>query len=156
MVKNTFPVLYTDKHILTDTGFLRTAEAIAWTSISPYVYFMIKSFGQVDESQIPFWAGVLIAVFTFCEFLTGTIWARISDKIGRRKTLLIGSSCGAFAAIWFGLSPSLWVAVASRAFGGLGNPNVGLVQTCVVEMIQEKQRRSKCFSNSKVICAGSF
>lgn len=142
-MKDAHNALDTQEHALTNAGFLRTTEAIAWTSIFPYVYFMIQSFGQVDESQIPFWAGVLITVFTFCEFLTGTIWARISDKIGRRKTLLIGSSCGAFAAIWFGLSPSLWVAVAARAFGGLGNPNVGLVQTCVVEMVQEKQRRSK-------------
>lgn len=131
------------------TGLIRTTEVVAWTSIFPYVYSMIQSFGEVDESQIPFWAGVLIAVFTFCEFLTGTIWARISDKIGRRRTLLVGSSCGAVTAIWFGLSPSLWVSVASRAFGGLGNPNVGLVPTCVLEMVPQEQKRGEPPSDFK-------
>lgn len=110
---------------------------------------MTQSFGEVDESQIPFWAGVLIAVFTFCEFLTGTIWARVSDKVGRRKTLLVGSSCGAVTAIWFGLSPSLWVSVASRAFGGLGNPNVGLVPTCVLELVPQKQKRGEPLSDGE-------
>jgi MFS family permease len=99
VVKYTFCMHGRDKGVLTYIAFLRTTDAIAWNKISPYVYFMIKSSGQVDESQIPFWAGVLISVFTFCEFLTGTIWASISDKIGRRRTLLIGSSCGALAAI---------------------------------------------------------
>ena len=32
-------------------------------------------------------------------------------------------------------------AIASRAFGGLFNPNVGLVQTCTGELASEEQRR---------------
>ncbi|KAL2185707.1 hypothetical protein L209DRAFT_809929 [Thermothelomyces heterothallicus CBS 203.75] len=50
--------------------------------------------------------------------------------IGRKPTLLIGTFCGLVTALSLGLSQSVAVAMASRAFGGLLNPNVSLVTTC--------------------------
>jgi MFS family permease len=87
---------------------------------------MIQSF-EVPEHDIAFYSGALIAVFTFGEFLTGLAWARVSDKIGRKPTALVGIFCGLVTALTLGLSRSVGVAIASRAFGGLFNPNVGLV-----------------------------
>ena len=129
--------------IVCTAGILRATEASAWTSIFPYVYFMIKAFNDIPEAQIAYYASMLIAIFTFCEFLSGTIWARVSDCIGRKKTLLLGCVCGLVAALSFGLSKSIAAAVASRAFGGLFNPNVGVVQTCGVELAGGKERQGK-------------
>ncbi|KAK4154548.1 protein zinc induced facilitator-LIKE 1 [Chaetomidium leptoderma] len=120
-------------------GLIRATEAIAWTSIFPYTYFMIQSF-EVSEHDIAFYSGALIAVFTFGEFLTGVVWARVSDKIGRKPTVLVGIFCGLVTALTLGLSQSVAVAIASRAFGGLFNPNVGLVQTCTGELARIEQR----------------
>jgi hypothetical protein len=47
---------------------------------------MIQSF-EVAEHDIAFYSGVLIAVFTFGEFLTSVIWAWVSDKVGWKPTL---------------------------------------------------------------------
>ncbi|WEW55101.1 hypothetical protein PRK78_000529 [Emydomyces testavorans] len=127
-------------------GAFRATEAIAWTSIFPYVYFMIKSFDEVKDAEIPFYAGMLVAVFTFCEFLSGMAWARVSDWIGRKPTLLIGSLCGIIAAISFGLSKSMAAAALSRAVGGLTNPNVGVVQTCIGELATRKEQQARAFS----------
>lgn len=102
---------------------------------------MLQSFPGVEDVDIPFYAGLMIAVLTFGEFLTGMLWARLSDRIGRKITLLIGSVCGMVTSLALGLSRSLALAVASRAFGGLFNPNVGLVQTCVVELAERKGQR---------------
>lgn len=87
-----------------------------------------------------FYAGALVGVFTFGEFLTGVLWARVSDRIGRKLTLMIGTCSGLVAAISLGLSRSVAVAIASRAFGGLCNPNVGLVQTCAGELARKEQQ----------------
>ena len=100
---------------------------------------MIQSF-EVPEHEIAFYSGALTAVFTFGEFLTGVVWARVSDKIGRKPTALVGIFCGLVAALALGLSRSVGVAIASRAFGGLFNPNVGLVQTCTGELASKEQR----------------
>ena len=120
-------------------GLVRATEAIAWTSIFPYAYYMIKSF-KVPEQDIAFYAGALIGVFTFGEFLGGVFWAAVSDRIGRKPTVLIGAVCGLVAALWLGLSRSVAGAVVSRAFGGLLNPNVGLVQTCTGELARREQQ----------------
>ncbi|KAH6620742.1 major facilitator superfamily domain-containing protein [Chaetomium sp. MPI-SDFR-AT-0129] len=125
-------------------GLIRATEAIAWSSIFPYAYFMIQSF-NVPEHDIAFYSGALIALFTLGEFLTGIVWARVSDKIGRKPTLLIGTFCGFVTVLTLGLSRSVGVAMASRAFGGLLNPNVGLVQTSTGELAS-KEQRPKAFS----------
>ncbi|KAM7205997.1 protein zinc induced facilitator-LIKE 1 [Rhypophila sp. PSN 637] len=131
---------------LISLGLLRATEAIAWTSIFPYMYFMIRSFDEVPTSRIPFYAGLLIAVFTFAEFLSNMVWSRVSDRIGRKKPLLIGSVGGIVTALWFGFSRSITSAVLSRAFGGLSNPNVGLVQTCAVELTTRDEQRASALS----------
>lgn len=102
---------------------------------------MLRSFDSVDETDIALYAGVLIAVFTFCEFLSGMIWARIADTIGRKPTLLIGIIGGIASATLFGLSRNLILAIVARAIGGLLNPNVGVVQTCICELATRKEQQ---------------
>ena len=94
----------------------------------------------MPEHDISFCAGALVGVFTFGEFLTGIVWARVSDRIGRKPTLMIGIFSGLVAALSLGFSQSVAVAIASRAFGGLFNPNVGLVQTCTGELAGKEQQ----------------
>ena len=120
-------------------GLFRFGEALAWTSIFPYAYFMVQSFGEAGRTNTAFLVGLLIAVFTFCEFLSGTVWARISNEIGRKPTLLIGVAGAIASALFFGLSKSIPVAVTVRALGGLANPNVGVVQTCIGELVKKKE-----------------
>lgn len=121
---------------------LRLTEAMAWTSIHPYVYSMVQSFG-VGEKDVSFYAGLFVAVFTFSEFLSGIAWARISDKIGRKSTLLVGTACSTLAALAFGLSSSMPMAATARALGGLLNANVGIVQTCAVELASRKEQQGR-------------
>ncbi|TAQ83811.1 hypothetical protein B7494_g7861 [Chlorociboria aeruginascens] len=61
-------------------------------------------------------------------------WARISDLIGRKSTLLIGSIGAIVCALLFGFSNNLWMAVSARLLAGLANPNLGVVQTFVGEL----------------------
>ncbi|AEO67664.1 uncharacterized protein THITE_52978 [Thermothielavioides terrestris NRRL 8126] len=122
-----------------DPGLIRATEAIAWSSIFPYAYYMIRSF-EVPEHEVAFYASALVGVFTFGEFLTGVVWARVSDRIGRKPTLMLGTFCALVSALSFGCSGSVAAAIASRAFGGLFNPNVGL--------LMEEQRRHFLLSAS--------
>lgn len=105
---------------------------------------MVQSFdesyisGQADAA---FYAGFLIASFTFGEFLTGILWGKISNKIGRKPTLLIGVAGGLVSATVFGISKSFPFALAARLFGGLINPNVGVVQTMIAEIVPSKDEQ---------------
>lgn len=127
-------------------GLLRCTEAIAWASIFPYAYFMIRSFHTVKESDVAFYASLLVSIFTLSEFLACMIWAKIADRIGRKPVLILGTFGGMISAIAFGTSKSLVIALISRAIGGFSNPNNTVVQTCVAELVKEKKDQPKAFT----------
>ena len=90
---------------------------------------------QSADQRAAVWAGILVSVFTFGEFLMAPQWARISDRFGRKPTLLFGSGLAVISALSFGCSRSLPVAVVARCFAGLANPNLGIVQTFTGERV---------------------
>jgi MFS family permease len=122
-------------------GLIRFTEAVAWTSIFPYSYFMIRSFRSISEDNVALFAGLLVSIFTFAEFLSAMPWAWVADRIGRRYTLLIGIVGSIVCAAVFGLSRNIALAAVARAIGGLMNPNVGVVQTCVGELATSKDQQ---------------
>ncbi|KAH8807652.1 MFS multidrug transporter [Xylogone sp. PMI_703] len=131
-------------------GLFRFSEALAWTTIFPYVFFMMKSFlmhSPERDAKAAVYASATVALFTFGEFLTGIVWATISDRLGRKPTLLIGVLGGSISALAFGLSRTLWMALGARAFGGLVNPNVGVISACVGELVKKSEHQGKAFSS---------
>lgn len=98
----------------------RICEPIAFMSIFPYIYYMVRDFG-VNEQDISFYAGMVTSAFTFAEFSTGMLWGRLSDKIGRKPVLLTGLAGTAISVLVFGFAPNIWVALIARALGGLLN-----------------------------------
>ncbi len=96
------------------------------------------------EANAAVYASLTVALFTFGEFLTGLVWAKISDRIGRKPTLLIGVVGGSFSAAAFGYSNRLWMALAARTFGGLVNPNTGVVTAFVGELVNRKEDQGNC------------
>lgn len=104
------------------TALCRICEPIAFMSIFPYIYYMIKDFNITeDESKISVYAGMVTSAFTLAEFSTGVMWGRLSDKFGRKPILLMGLLGTAISALIFGFAESLPVALFARAMGGLLN-----------------------------------
>jgi len=52
---------------------------------------MVKSFG-VPPEDVGYYAGITAASFSLCQFFTGVMWGRLSDRIGRKPVILIGLS----------------------------------------------------------------
>ncbi|RPB03164.1 MFS general substrate transporter [Choiromyces venosus 120613-1] len=123
----------------------RLAEPVSMTSVSPYLYFMVKSF-DVPHKDIPFYVGIIFACFSFAQFFTGLFWGRASDKFGRKPTMLLGLSGTLISILIFGFSTSLPMAIFARCFSGLVNGNVGILRTMVAEMVPEKELQPRAFS----------
>jgi MFS family permease len=95
--------------------------------------------GAQRDAQAAALASATVSLFTFGEFVTSVLWTKISDRIGRKPTLLIGAVGGCVSAGAFGLARSVPVAVGARLVGGLVNPNVGVVSVCVAEVVRNKR-----------------
>lgn len=102
---------------------------------------MVKSLSGPESSKdnIAIYAGLMVSVFTFGEFVGAPLWAKVSDRIGRKPTMLIGSVGAVFSALLFRFSTSIPMGIAARTCAGLLNPNVGVVQTFVGELVSKKQ-----------------
>jgi MFS family permease len=73
------------------------------------------------------------------------MWGYFSDKIGRRKVLLIGTFGTSISCLIFGLSKFYWWALLSRAFFGFVNGNLGVAKTYLRE-ITDETNQAKAFS----------
>ncbi|KAL2261480.1 hypothetical protein VTK26DRAFT_4081 [Humicola hyalothermophila] len=136
----------------------RICEPIAFMSIFPYIYHMVKDFHVTeDESETSFYAGMVTSAFTFAEFSTGVLWGRLSDKIGRKPVLLMGMGGTGLSVLIFGFAPSLQVALFARALGGFLNGNLGVLQTTVAELIKVKEHQPRAYSVMPLVwCIGSI
>lgn len=111
-----------DANTVPVTALCRITEPIAFMSIFPYVYYMVKDFGIAkNDQQIAVYAGMVTSAFAFAEFSAGVFWGRLSDRIGRKPVLLTGLGGTALSMIIFGFAPNLQVALLARALGGLLN-----------------------------------
>jgi len=109
MVTRSKPPPKFSPHVLQQLVILslcRFAEPIALTSLFPYLYYMVKSFG-VPVEDIAYYSGIIAAVFSLCQSFTGVLWGRLSDNIGRKPVIITGL-CGTFVSLLlFGFGRSL-------------------------------------------------
>lgn len=100
----------------------RFAEPLALTSVFPYLPEMIKSFG-VQDNNVARWAGLVGSTFSISQSAFAVPWGRLSDKIGRKPTIITGLISTMICFIIWGTASSLAMAVCIRFIMGAGNGN---------------------------------
>ncbi|KAK6511615.1 hypothetical protein TWF481_000530 [Arthrobotrys musiformis] len=113
-------------------GLCRLADPICFTSVFPYLPQMIRGFG-VNEDEIGIWAGAISASLALCQCLTAVAWCRLSDRIGRKPSIILGLIAMMTSTLVFGFSNSLYMAIISRSIIGL-TANVGILRTVAAEL----------------------
>ena len=106
-------------------------------------YDMMRFFGGNVEKNAGLYAGLFLGSFSLAETFTGFLWGGLSDKIGRKPTLLLGCAGTAVSMLVIGFSTNIWVAIIGRAFGGGLSGNVGIVQTMVGELVTNPKHERK-------------
>jgi MFS family permease len=120
----------------------RLSEPLTQSSLRSYMFYQLRSFDRsLPDSTISWQAGALASAFTAAQFLTAILWGRAADseRIGRKKILLVGLLGTGISALGFGFSTTFWWAMFFRCVGGALNGNVGVMRTMVSEMICEKK-----------------
>ncbi|KAM9897142.1 hypothetical protein OXX79_007054, partial [Metschnikowia pulcherrima] len=128
-------------------SMIRFSEPISFTSLFPYIYFMIRDFQITkDASQISRYTGLLAASFAFSQFLCCIHWGRLSDRIGRKPVLLTGLCGSAVSLLVFGFAKNFYVALAARTMAGALNGNIAVLQTLVGELVKERRHQGIAFA----------
>lgn len=110
-------------------------DILGFSILIPILPYYVKHFGASTVI-----VGVLFATFALCQFVAGPLWGNVSDRIGRKRVLIV-SQIGATIG-WAGLAfaPTLlWVFVA-RIVEGLAGGNISVTQAYVADRVEPAQR----------------
>jgi MFS family permease len=131
-------------------AIIALAEQTALNSISPYLPAMASSFPEVEETQIGLYVGLIASSFALAQFATNFLWGWLSDRIGRKPVVLIGTLLTAVGFVAFGFCRTLWQAILVQVLMGLINGNQGVISTCLGE-ITDRSNQSRAFTYLPVI-----
>lgn len=126
------------------------AEQTALNSISPYLPDMASTFPEVKDGQVGLYVGLIASSFALAQFATNFFWGWLSDRIGRKPVVLIGTFLTACCFIAFGFSRTLWQAIVVQAAMGFVNGNQGVISTCLGE-ITDRSNQSRAFTYLPVV-----
>lgn len=125
-------------------------EQTTLNSISPYLPQMTSTFPGVDPSKIGLYVGTIASSFALAQLGTNFFWGWLSDRIGRKPVIMLGTLLTAGCFLAFGFCKTLWQAILVQALMGLVNGNAAVVSTCLGE-ITDRSNQSAAFVYLPVI-----
>jgi MFS family permease len=97
------------------------------------------------DASIESHPGIIESSFAVAQLASALLWARLSDKVGRKPVLLFGLVGSAISSIWFGMSLSYASALAARTICGLLNGNVGVAKAVLASVTDHSKYRCVYF-----------
>ncbi|PVH13914.1 uncharacterized protein CXQ87_002033 [Candidozyma duobushaemuli] len=128
-------------------SLIRFSEPLAFTSLFPYLYFMIRDFQIAPtEQEISKYSGYLASSFAFCQFLCAVQWGKASNRVGRKPVLLFGLFGTSLSLLLFGFSTNYYMALGARSLAGCLNGNIAVLRTMIGEICVERKHQALGFS----------
>jgi DHA1 family tetracycline resistance protein-like MFS transporter len=110
-------------------------DIIGFSMMLPVLPYLVLHFGL---SAIV--VGLLLSTFSFCQLVSGPIWGNISDRIGRKRVLIISQIGATIGWCMLAFAPTiLWVFIA-RIVEGVSGGNIGVTQAYVADLVEGKDR----------------
>ncbi|KAK0303787.1 hypothetical protein LTR01_007873 [Friedmanniomyces endolithicus] len=121
------------------------AEPVAYFSIFPFINEMIFRLGDLPESSVGFWTGLIESLFSLVQMALMIFYGRAADRLGRKPVLVFSLAGISVATAVFGLSRSLWQMVLARCFAGCFAGSVVTIRTMISENCT-KRSQARAFS----------
>ncbi|CEL55793.1 putative membrane protein YCR023C OS=Saccharomyces cerevisiae (strain ATCC 204508 / S288c) GN=YCR023C PE=1 SV=2 [Rhizoctonia solani AG-1 IB] len=116
----------------------RIAEPFAYTQIFPYVNQMVWDLGVTDDpKKVGFYSGMIDSSFAFAQLLTVYSYGALSDRVGRKPVVLMGTFGVAISAALFGLSNSFTHMMAARMIAGLLSGYIAVLHSILGEITDD-------------------
>ena len=94
-------------------------DLVGFGLIIPLLPFYAEHFGAPPHA-----VALLMATYSFAQFLAAPYWGRLSDKIGRKPVLVMSMAGAVVAYTLMGFADTLWFLVAARGLAGFMAGNI--------------------------------
>ncbi len=102
------------KRSLNILSFVLLVVSLGYGIFSPILPFYIESMGASGTEL-----GLLNASYAVMRLIFGPIWGSISDRVGRKRILMVGILGFGITMVWFGLANKLWMLFSARILAGI-------------------------------------
>ncbi|EXJ65364.1 hypothetical protein A1O7_01705 [Cladophialophora yegresii CBS 114405] len=125
--------------------FARFVEPVAFFCIFPFVNQMIWETGEVGETDVGFYSGLIESLFSLTQMCLMILWGKAADHFGRKPVLVSSLAGVAVATATFGLSRTIWQMIVFRCFAGIFAGTVLTIRTMITEN-STPQTQARAFS----------
>ncbi|GAB1314654.1 hypothetical protein MFIFM68171_04864 [Madurella fahalii] len=95
---------------------------------------MVSSFPEIPPSQVGLYVGLLTSAFAPAQLATNLFWGYLSDRVGRKPVMLLGTALLMVCFVFFGFCRSYIQLIFVHIAMGLLNGNAAVVPTCLGEL----------------------
>ncbi len=92
----------------------------------------------VDETAI----GLVVAVYSFVQFIFNPILGKLSDKYGRKPIIVISLFINAIGYVLFAFTTSFIILLVARIVAGIGGSSISVAQAYIAD-VTTKENRAK-------------
>ncbi|KAF6830609.1 major facilitator superfamily transporter [Colletotrichum musicola] len=131
-------------------AFLSLSEQTALNSIGPYLPQMVESFSDIPDSQTGLYVGMLASAFALAQLSTNLLWGYLSDVVGRKPVMVLGTFLLTCCFVAFGFCRTYWQIVVVHVAMGMLNGNAAVVPTVLGE-VTDRSNQSRAFTWLPVI-----
>jgi len=110
-------------------------DLIGFGIVIPILPFMSPALGASKMD-----VALIIVTFAACSGVCGPFWGKLSDRIGRRKVIVICLAGGALSYVFLALASALWMIYAARGLAGLMAGNIGVASAMVADLTTPANR----------------
>ncbi|KAK3291396.1 major facilitator superfamily domain-containing protein [Chaetomium fimeti] len=113
--------------------FARMMEPIAFFSIFPFIAQMVQKNGQLPESDVGFYSGLIESLFSATQMVVLIFWGRLADQIGRKPVLLCSLVGLAIGPVLFCLATTIPEMIFFRCLAGMFSGSDLIIRTMIAE-----------------------
>jgi DHA1 family tetracycline resistance protein-like MFS transporter len=115
-----------------------TLDAVGIGLIFPILPALLRDVGHISE--VATLLGVMLALYSACQFLFSPILGVLSDRFGRRPVLLLSLAGAAIDYLVMAFAPHLWMLVVGRAIAGITSANMAVATAYITDISTEEER----------------
>lgn len=113
-------------------------DLVGFGIVIPILPLLIESIGGGV-----FMVGVVVALFSFFQFIFSPILGRLSDKYGRRPVLILSSFLNSLSYFIIFFSQAFWIIILARLLAGIGSSNISVAQAYIADTSSKHERTKK-------------
>ena len=110
-------------------------DILGFSILIPILPYFVLHFGASDVV-----VGLLFSTFATMQFIAGPVWGNVSDRIGRKKVLIISQIGATIGWTMLAFANSLGLVFLARIIEGVSGGNISVTQAYVADLVEPKDR----------------